>query len=113
MRRALNGRAVHPVVRRRIHRAVTRVPRRVVDAPPFQQRAVGQPSLTVVVAPEQEQTLAAADQCQDSDGTPQSAEPNQLAGASPIRSSRFWRFVNIATLVATQATTHPTIDRLA
>jgi hypothetical protein len=42
-------------------RAITRVDRRVVDAPAGKERAVGLPPAAVVIAPEQEKPLGRAD----------------------------------------------------
>jgi hypothetical protein len=56
------------VVRGRVHRAVPRVRHRVVHAPAVEQRTLGAPPAAIVVAREQEESLACADECQDGDG---------------------------------------------
>ncbi|MEA2497548.1 MAG: hypothetical protein QOJ29_5459, partial [Thermoleophilaceae bacterium] len=45
-----------------------RVRHRVVHAPAVEQRTLGAPPATIVVAREQEESLACADECQDGDG---------------------------------------------
>ena len=67
VRRALDGRPVDGVIRRRVQRPVTRVDDRVVHPPATEQRAIGLPAPAIVVASEQEEPLAGADECQNSD----------------------------------------------
>jgi hypothetical protein len=55
------------VVRRGVQRAVARVEYRVVHAPALEQRAFGLPLAAIVVAAQQEQSLACADLCLDDD----------------------------------------------
>jgi hypothetical protein len=55
------------VVRRREQRVVTRVDRRVVDAPAVEQRTFDLPPAAVVIAPEKEEPLPRADECEDTD----------------------------------------------
>jgi hypothetical protein len=70
------------VIRGRVQRFVPRIDGRVVDAPARQQRTLDLPFEATVVAPEQEQPFACANQGEDADrGTYLALLPSRHPGS--------------------------------